>query len=76
MEGENRKRVIVVGAGLSGLSAARQLLTTFPEIELTVLEALDRVGGRTHTVDINGFAFDEGAEFIGDSQKYALELAK
>jgi protoporphyrinogen oxidase len=30
-----------------------------------VLEALDRVGGRTHTVSINGFAFDEGAEFIG-----------
>ena len=37
---------------------------------------MDRVGGRTNTVNINGFIFDEGAEYIGLSQKYSLELAK
>jgi len=75
MKTENKKKVIVIGGGLSGLSAARQLLKTNPDIELTVLEAMDRVGGRTHTVNINGFLFDEGAEFIGESQMYAMELA-
>lgn len=32
-----RKRVIVIGGGLSGLTAANELLKTNPEIELTVL---------------------------------------
>jgi protoporphyrinogen oxidase len=58
MKPESKKKVIVIGGGLSGLSAARQLLTTNPDIDVTVLEALDRVGGRTHTVNINGFLFD------------------
>lgn len=59
MKPENgKKRVIVIGGGLSGLSAANQLLKICPDIDVTVLEALDRVGGRTHTVNINGFHFD------------------
>jgi len=34
------------------------------------------VGGRTYSENINGFIFDHGAEFIGKTQKYSLELAK
>lgn len=76
---ENPKRkIVVIGAGLSGLTAARQILQDNPDmqIELTVLEALDRVGGRTCTVDINGFKFDEGAEFIGKTQAHVIALAE
>lgn len=59
MKSENEnKRIIVIGGGLSGLSAANQLLKACPNLDVTVLEALDRVGGRTHTVNINGFHFD------------------
>lgn len=32
-----KKRVVVIGGGLSGLSAANQLLKTCPDIDLTVL---------------------------------------
>jgi protoporphyrinogen oxidase len=32
-----RKRVIVIGGGLSGLTAANELLRTHPDIELTIL---------------------------------------
>jgi len=34
------------------------------------------VGGRTNTVNINGFGFDLGAEFIGESQAHIIGLAE
>ena len=40
--------VIIIGAGMSGLGAARKLVNTGKH-NLTVLEARDQVGGRTWT---------------------------
>ena len=40
--------VVIVGAGVAGLQAARELLPSFPD--LLVLEASDRVGGRIKQV--------------------------
>lgn len=48
----NSKKIIIVGAGLSGLSAAEEIIKVHPNSEITVLEALDRVGGRTYSVSI------------------------
>ena len=39
--------VVVIGAGLSGLAAADSLKTHDPSLQVIVLEASDRVGGRT-----------------------------
>src|SRR5438094_10285995 len=55
--------VLVAGAGLAGLAAARDLLTRGANV--TVLEARDRVGGRVWTVR-DGFAEGQHAEAGGD----------
>lgn len=45
-----RKHIVVIGAGYSGLAAARQLHMLGHQV--TVLEARDRTGGRVHTIDL------------------------
>lgn len=58
------ERVVVVGAGMSGLVAARAL--ALDGIDVVVVEGRDRVGGRTHTIDLAGAAIDLGASWIHD----------
>ena len=59
------QRVIVVGGGLAGLAAARDLIARGAEVHL--LEARERLGGRVHTVYDKEFAdvpLELGGEFI------------
>lgn len=58
--------VIVVGAGLAGLTAARQLRQA--GVRVRVLEANDRVGGRTLTRQVHGATIDVGGQWIGPGQ--------
>lgn len=56
------KTVIVIGAGISGLAAAKKLSEN--GFEVKILEAQDKVGGRLRTNRSLGIAFDEGASWI------------
>lgn len=56
------KTVIIVGAGISGLSAAKKLHEK--GFKVKILEAQDRIGGRLSTNRSLGIAFDEGASWI------------
>jgi monoamine oxidase len=71
----NDKTVIVVGAGISGLSAAHKLKEN--GFKVTVLEGQNRIGGRTVSNKSLGFPFDEGASWIhGTDGNPLVDLAK
>lgn len=55
-------RVVVVGAGLAGLSAAESLERGGADVVL--LEATDRVGGRVRTVTLGDHVVETGAEWV------------
>jgi monoamine oxidase len=55
--------VIVVGAGVAGLKAASELVARGRSV--TVLEAADRVGGRTKRGEIAGRVADFGGQWVG-----------
>lgn len=59
-------RIVIVGAGLAGLTAANTLLAagSVAGEELIVLEADDDVGGRLATETVDGARFDHGAQFF------------
>ncbi len=54
--------VVVVGAGIAGLAAARELLTS--GLHAIVVEATDRIGGRARTVELGGYPVDLGATWL------------
>ncbi len=64
--------VIVIGAGVAGLAAARHLAQA--GVRVTVLEKDARVGGRVYTDIAAGFAIDTGAQFITNFYPNTLRL--
>ena len=72
---EAKTQVVVVGAGLAGLAAARKLKGAGIPFEL--VEARDRVGGRTLNQDIgDGEIVEAGGQWIGPTQNKIAALAK
>jgi monoamine oxidase len=65
---------VVVGAGLSGLTAARELEASGASV--LVVEANDRVGGRTMTRHVGGVPVEMGGQWIGPGQRRINALAK
>lgn len=66
--------VLVVGAGFSGLSAARRLHRQGWRVR--VLEARERVGGRVRAGRIAGLSIDLGGMWVGPAQGHLLALAE
>ena len=56
------ERVLVIGAGVAGLVAARALARV--GVDAVVLEAGDRIGGRLRRVDLGGSPLDVGAAWV------------
>src|SRR3954447_24420385 len=70
-----RADVIVVGAGIAGLTAARKIAAAGKSV--VVMEAAGRVGGRTLNEDIGGGQVaDMGGTFIGPTQDHIAAIVK
>jgi monoamine oxidase len=67
---KDRDHVVVVGAGFAGLAAARTLVDA--GLKVTVLEARDRIGGRTRTDTSLGVPIDIGASWIHGTENNPL----
>ena len=66
---------VVVGAGLSGLVCARRLVEA--GLDVVVVEARDRVGGRTLNEDIgSGQVVEMGGQWVGPSHTEIRRVAE
>lgn len=69
-------RVVVVGAGVSGLALAYRLRSALPGVDLTVLEESARPGGPVWTDRRDGFQFECGPNGFLDSKPSTLNLCR
>ncbi len=67
-----KTRLIVIGAGIAGLSAAYRLHQW--GFQVTVLEAGARIGGRMSSEKVDGYIIDRGAQFLSGSYTAVLPL--
>ncbi|MGH7022843.1 MAG: flavin monoamine oxidase family protein [Caulobacteraceae bacterium] len=71
---ERKADVVVIGAGFAGLKAAREL--TDRGLSVILVEAKDRVGGRTKRADLAGRAIDLGGQWVGARHSVLLAEAE
>jgi protoporphyrinogen/coproporphyrinogen III oxidase len=69
-------RVVVIGGGIAGLSAARAVLDEVPRAQVTVFEAGPRVGGKLRLGEVAGHPVDLGAEAMLSRRPEAVELTR
>jgi oxygen-dependent protoporphyrinogen oxidase len=71
-------QVIVVGAGIAGLATAYRLLANENGrgVEVTILEAADRPGGKLQTGEVAGIPIEDGADSFVVRKPWALQLCR
>src|SRR5438045_5016060 len=69
-------RIVIVGAGISGLALAHRLRHVIPAAEMTVLEQRDRPGGTMWTERRDGFQVEIGPNGFLDNKPSTLSLCQ
>lgn len=69
-----RKRVVVIGGGISGLASAHALLER--DLDVRLFESSARLGGNVRTVHRDGYLIDEGPDSWVVTKPHATELCK
>ena len=70
------RHVVVVGAGITGLTAAYVLTNGEPRARVTLIERRDRVGGNIETVRCDGFLLDGGPDSFLSTKREGAELCR
>ena len=70
----NKQNIIVIGAGIAGLTAAYRLQQAGHSVH--VLEARDYIGGRMASMQWEGFTINPGAQFFTGVDSYLLQMAQ
>ncbi len=71
-----RRRVVVIGGGVAGLTTAYRLALDPAAPEVTVLEADHRVGGKLRPEPVGGFELEAGADSFVARKPWAVELCR
>ncbi|MBY0230148.1 MAG: protoporphyrinogen oxidase, partial [Gemmataceae bacterium] len=69
-------RIVIVGAGISGLAAAHRLQELRPEAEVVVLDAASRPGGKVLTLQRDGWTVEGGPNGFLDNSPAVMGLAR
>lgn len=77
---DNKKTVVVIGGGITGLTAAYYLQRAINEqklpIDIKLIEASHKLGGKIQTVRKDGFIIERGPDSFLERKKSAAELVK
>ncbi len=76
IESQNRREVVIVGAGISGLAAAWYLTHSGRPLKVTVIEASSRVGGVLETIRDGDYLIERSADNFATLVPDALEFCK
>src|SRR5699024_12118656 len=75
-----KKKIVVVGGGMTGLSAAyylkKEINAKQLPYEVKLLEASDRLGGKIHTVRDGGFTIEKGADSFLARKEPGMRLVR
>jgi len=69
-------KIIVIGAGLSGLAVAFRIQQRLPHAEIHILEERNRPGGNIHTSHAEGYTIEHGPNGIFDQKPHMLRLCR
>jgi oxygen-dependent protoporphyrinogen oxidase len=69
-------RVVVVGGGVSGLTAAHRMLEADPALDLVVLESEGEVGGRLRTATVGDLELESGPDSFVARKPWAVDLCR
>ena len=71
-----RRRIAIIGGGITGLAAANRLLELDPAIEIMLLDRSDRLGGVLQTTRQDGFLLEGAADGFLATPPWALDFCR
>lgn len=69
-----RKKIVILGAGISGLALHWFLKKTSPDLEIITIEKSSHIGGWVRTIEKNGYLFELGPHTLRGASQITMQL--